>query len=100
MRINTLHGHDLDSGHRSQASNDTPRVTGDDLEDIEAALRSAIANLQVSSQNVTASGSHVTDTEMSAEMSAYTENQMVRQAGSATSAPAGAAPRTILDLLQ
>ena len=55
---------------------------------------SEIANLQVSSQNVTASDSHVAGTEMSAEMRAYTESQMPPRAA------ANAAPKAILELLQ
>jgi hypothetical protein len=93
MRIITLNGrNDLDAGHRVDAvSTDAPPVVaGDSLEEVEAALRSEIANLQVSRQNVTASDSHVSGTEMSAEMLAYTESHIQSQAG----------PDTILDLLQ
>jgi flagellin len=67
---------------------------------VQAMLQSAIANLQVSSQNVTASESRSADGGRSLEMAAFTKNQILRQTGTATLAEANADPQTILDLLQ
>ena len=88
MRINTLKsGKDLGDTRESRHSRESEERAPSD---INAALRSEIANLQVSSQNVTASESHAAGTEMSAEMRAYTESQMQ---------PTTAA-KAILELLQ
>ena len=88
MRINTLNsGNDLGETREALHSRDSEERAPSE---INAALRSEIANLQVSSQNVTASDSHVAGTEMSAEMRAYTESQMQ---------PTTAA-KAILELLQ
>jgi len=88
MRINTLKsGKDLGGTRESRHSRDSEERAPSD---INAALRSEIANLRVSSQNVTASDSHVAGTEMSAEMCAYTESQMQPTA----------AVKAILELLQ
>jgi flagellin-like hook-associated protein FlgL len=73
---------------------------GESFEEFEAELHSAIAKLHVSDENVTASDSHVDHIEMSAAMRTYTEHQIQLHAGSAPRAPADAARRTILDLLQ
>lgn len=94
MHINTLNG-------RNRASSEASRPgMGESFEEFEAELHSAIAKLHVSDENVTASDSHISYTEMSPEMRAYTESQIRLQPGSATRALAEAAPRTILDLLQ
>ena len=66
---------------------------------VQAMLQSAIANLQVSNQNLTASESQI-GTGMSLEMAAFTKNQILLQAGTATLAEANADPQAILDLLQ
>jgi flagellin len=67
---------------------------------VQAMLQSAIANLQVSNQNLTASESQIADTGMSLEMAAFTKNQILLQAGTATLAEASADRQAILDLLQ
>jgi flagellin len=67
---------------------------------VQAMLQSAIANLQVSSQNLTASESQIADTGMSHEMAAFTQNQILLPAGTATLEEANAVPQTVLDLLQ
>ena len=102
MRINTLKSHDPHAGYRvGTASNEAlPPGMGESFEEFEAELHSAIANLHVSDQNVTASDSHSNHMEMSAEMRTYIEDQMELQAGSATLMEAGTASRTILDLLR
>lgn len=94
MHINTLSG-------RTRASNEALRPgMGETFEEFEAELHSAIAKLHVSDENVTASDSHISYTEMSAAMHIYTESQIRLHAGSATRQQAGAAPRRILDLLR
>ena len=65
-----------------------------------ALLQSAIARLQVSSENLAASESHDAATEMSVEMATYTESQRILQAGTALVPQANAVPKTILDLLR
>ena len=67
---------------------------------VQAMLQSAIANLQVSNQNLTASESQVAGTGMSLELATFTKNQILLQAGTATLAEANADPQAILDLLQ
>jgi hypothetical protein len=88
MRINTLNGRKelVDTREPLQSRDSEERAPSD----INAALRSEIANLQVSSQNVTASASHAAGAEMSPEMRAYTESQVQTHAG----------PKAILELLQ
>jgi flagellin len=63
-------------------------------------FQSTISNLQVSSQNPTASESHIADTDMSLELVTFTKNQILLQAGTAMLAPANAVPQPILKLLQ
>jgi len=88
MHINTLKGcNDLVETRENLHSRDSEARKPSE---INAALRSAIATLQVSSQNVTAADSYIAGTEMSADMRAYTESQMQSHAG----------PKTILELLQ
>ena len=68
--------------------------------EVQAALQSAIANLKVSSENVTASDSHSADTDLSPEMLTYTRSRILRQAGAETLEHADAVPQTVLDLLR
>jgi hypothetical protein len=56
-------------------------------------------HLEVSRQNVMASDSQVTGTEMSSAMVTFTESQIRRHADRATPAEANA-PQAIIDLLQ
>jgi flagellin len=96
MHISTLKGSDHREntrGHRAAGGREDPA-------EVQAMLHSAIANLQVSSQNVSASDSRRTDAEMTPAMVAFTENQMVMQAGTATAATTSADRQTILELLQ
>lgn len=71
-----------------------------ELSGVRAVIKSAIANLEVSNQNVTASDSHLTDIEMSPELVTFTKDQILLRAGAAIPAPADAVPETILELLQ
>jgi flagellin len=67
---------------------------------VQNRFQSTISNLQVSSQNLTASESQIADTDMSLEMVTFTKNQILLQAGTAMLAQANAVPQTILKLLQ
>jgi len=62
-------------------------------------LTHTIANLATSSQNMTAAESQITNVDMAAEMSAFTKNQVLSQAGVAMLAQANQAPQAILKLL-
>jgi flagellin len=63
-------------------------------------FQSTIANLQVTTENLSASESRIRDTDMAAEMVNFTKNQILLQAGTAMLAQANAAPQSILKLLQ
>jgi len=63
-------------------------------------FESTIANLQVTTENLSASESRIRDTDMAAEMVNFTRDQILLQAGTAMLAQANAAPQTILRLLQ
>lgn len=63
-------------------------------------LESTINNLRVSVENLSASESRIRDTDMALEMSMFTRNQIMVQAGTAMLAQANAVPSTILTLLR
>jgi len=63
-------------------------------------FESTIANLQVTTENLSASESRIRDTDMASEMVNFTRDQIMLQAGTAMLAQANAAPQTILKLLQ
>jgi len=63
-------------------------------------FQSTIANLQVATENLSASESRIRDTDMAAEMVNFTKDQILLQAGTAMLAQANAAPQTVLKLLQ
>jgi flagellin len=63
-------------------------------------FQSTIANLQVTTENLSASESRIRDTDMAAEMVNFTRDQILLQAGTAMLAQANAAPQTVLKLLQ
>src|SRR3954452_1363335 len=63
-------------------------------------FESTIANLQVTTENLSASESRIRDTDMAAEMVTFTRHQIMLQAGTAMLAQANAAPQTVLRLLQ
>ena len=67
---------------------------------VQNRFASTISNLQVTSQNLSASRSQIVDTDMSLEMVNFTKNQILLQAGTAMLSQANAAPQTILKLLQ
>jgi flagellin len=63
-------------------------------------FQSTIANLQVTTENLSASESRIRDTDMASEMVNFTKDQILLQAGTAMLAQANAAPQTVLRLLQ
>ena len=63
-------------------------------------LESNLRNLRIASQNLTASESQIRDTDMAEEMSEYTKNQILVQAGMAMLAQANQMPQTVLQLFQ
>ena len=63
-------------------------------------FQSTIANLQVTTENLSASESRIRDTDMAAEMVNFTKDQILLQAGTAMLAQANSAPQSILKLLQ
>ena len=63
-------------------------------------LESTVNNLRVSIENLSASESRIRDTDMALEMSAFTRNQIMVQAGTTMLAQANAVPQTILGLIR
>ncbi len=61
-------------------------------------LESNLRNLRVAAQNLTASESQIRDTDMAAEMSEFTKNQILMQAGTAMLAQANQVPQVVLSL--
>jgi flagellin len=59
-----------------------------------------IANLSITTENLSASESRIRDTDMAAEMMAFTRAQILQQAGTAMLAQANAVPQSVLQLLQ
>jgi flagellin len=66
---------------------------------IQNRLEHTINNLGAASENLSAAESRIRDTDMAAEMSAFTKNQILSQAGVAMLAQANQAPQTVLKLL-
>lgn len=68
--------------------------------DVTDPTQNTIANLQVTTENLSASESRIRDTDMAAEMVNFTRDRILLQAGTAMLAQANAAPQTILKLLR
>jgi flagellin len=62
-------------------------------------LEHTINNLQAASENLTAAESRIRDVDMAAEMSSFTKNQILSQAGIAMLAQANMVPQAVLKLL-
>lgn len=62
-------------------------------------LQSTINNLTTSSENITAARSRITDVDMAQEMSNFTKNQVLQQAGVSMLAQANQVPQAVLKLL-
>jgi flagellin len=63
-------------------------------------LEHTIANLNVAVENLSASESRIRDTDMAAEMMAFTRSQILSQAGTAMLAQANQVPQAVLSLLR
>ena len=63
-------------------------------------FESLVQSLQVAVENLTASESRIRDTDMASEMSTYTKDQILEQAGTAMLAQANSVPQSVLKLLQ
>jgi len=63
-------------------------------------FESMINNLQVTTENLVASESRIRDTDMAVEMTNFTKNQILSQAGTAMLAQANQVPQSILSLLR
>ncbi len=61
-------------------------------------LESNLRNLRIAAQNLTASESMIRDTDMAKEMSNFTKNQILMQAGTSMLAQANQVPQSILSL--
>ncbi len=67
---------------------------------VQNRFESTIANLQITTENLSASESRIRDTDMALEMVTFTRHQILLQAGTAMLAQANAAPQSVLRLLQ
>ena len=71
-----------------------------DLGAFQNRFESMINNLSVTTENLVASESRIRDTDMAAEMTNFTKNQILSQAGTAMLAQANQVPQSILSLLR
>jgi flagellin len=78
---------------------ETVSSTRADLGAIQNRLQHTINNLNTAAENLTAAESRVRDVDMAAEMSTFTRNQILSQAGVAMLAQANQAPQAVLKLL-
>ena len=67
---------------------------------MQSRFETAIANLNVSSENLSASRSRILDTDYAQETAALTRGQILQQAGTAMLAQANALPNAVLTLLR
>jgi len=75
-------------------------TTRGDLGAKQNRFESMINNLQVSTENISASESRIRDTDMASEMVSFTKNQVLQQAGTAMLSQANQIPQSILSLLR
>ncbi len=71
-----------------------------DLGAVQNRFSSTIANLQTTSENLTASRSRIQDADFAAESANMTRNQILQQAGMAILAQANSLPNNVLSLLR
>ena len=71
-----------------------------DLGGYQNRLEYAISNLDTTGENLTEALSRIEDVDMAAEMSTYTQNSVLTQAGTSMLAQANQRPQNILSLLQ
>jgi flagellin len=74
--------------------------TRSDIGSYQNRLESTIANLGVSVENLSASKSRITDTDMAQEMTNFSKLQILQQAGTAMLGQANQLPQSVLSLLQ
>jgi len=67
---------------------------------LQSRFENTIANLQISSENMSASRSRIRDTDFAAETANLTRAQILQQAGTAMLSQANALPQQVLSLLQ
>lgn len=67
---------------------------------IQSRLDSTISNLSISSENLTAATSRITDADFAYETTQFTRNQILVQAGTAILAQANSLPQSVLALLK
>ncbi|MBW2015963.1 MAG: flagellin [Deltaproteobacteria bacterium] len=77
---------------------DLAKIRGD-IGAAQNRLTYAAANLATTIENVTAAESVIRDVDMAAEMTTFTKNQILMQAGTAMLAQANMAPQSVLSLL-
>jgi flagellin len=70
-----------------------------DIGALQNRLESVIANLGITSENLTAAESQIRDVDMAMEMANFTKNQILVQAGTAMLAQANVANQSVLSLL-
>ena len=63
-------------------------------------FESVINNLQVATENLSASESRIRDTDMASEMVTFTKHQILLQAGTAMLGQANQIPQSVLRLIQ
>ena len=67
---------------------------------LQSRFENTVTNLQVTSENLSASQSRIRDADFAAETAAMTRNQILQQAGTAVLAQANAIPNNVLSLLR
>jgi len=67
---------------------------------IQNRFTAVISNLQISSENITASRSRIMDTDYASETANLTRSQILQQAGTAMLSQANSAPQSVLSLLK
>ena len=67
---------------------------------VQNRLEHRLNNLATYQENLTASESRIRDVDMASEMTAYTKNNILQQAGTSMLAQANQAPQNILSLLK
>ena len=67
---------------------------------VQNRLQYTVANLSISSENLTAANSRITDVDMASAMTAFTSQQVLQQAGTAMLTQAQKLPDAVLSLLQ
>ena len=75
-------------------------TTRGELGAVQNRFESTIRNLQVTTENLSASESRIRDTDMASEMVEFTKSQILQQAGTAMLGQANQIPQSILQLLQ